>query len=62
MRLLPILLVLLLGACNTPPRESLPLNCDAAKKLCYRGATLDRGATRERFGAAGDVALNQETL
>ncbi len=58
--LVGLVLIAMLAACASV--EPLPITCDERQMLCYRGFVIDRSATRSRFGAAGDVRINQDNL
>lgn len=57
--LLPLLLLsYLLAACTSTPYTALPVSCNEYEMICYRGATIDPLATRERYGIHGQHAIH----
>jgi len=49
----------LLAAGCAVPTQSLPVECFDTQLICYRGNTIDRRATRDRYGVEGQHAINR---
>ena len=54
-----MLIVLGLLAGCAAPSEPMTLSCNDSQMLCYRGNTIDRGATLEHYGVQGQYAIHE---
>jgi hypothetical protein len=55
-----VLLGVLLSACAG--QEPLPVTCNEAQMICYRGYVIDSAATRDRFGIPGLIRIKQDAM